>query len=249
MRGGVLASAEGLPDGWENGIQFRTSGCSTPEVMSPCVVTDTQGERPGLAEFRSIFIRQTAACATMSQVGTVNLAANRLEATTEWALGRVLATGADTGNPSFLDAERVHASATADVVAAVSCLESAAAELGAGTEVILHAPVRAAAYLRNASLIDDLGLSPAGFLWVISPGYPVATDSDDEQTVSIWATGTLWAGVSVSYPIVDPNTGRQPIGWRTNDDTAFAQRMGLAAFDPCLNLTASFVVPPCIGGS
>lgn len=260
MRGGVLAQAEALPANWENGIAFRTIGCVEPEVIAPCVIHDViVEERPGETVFTPVFIRQSAACSTIPQIGTVNIAENRLEGTTEWALGRSLATGALTDNPSFADAESVHEYALPtgnlplQMIDLVSCLEQAIAGTAYGASAVLHAPLRAAAYLKSVSLIDNDGLSPSGFPWILSPGYPmgeeVTVDDEPGITLNIWATGTVWAAVTAAEPLTDGQTGRRPIHWRSNLDAAYSQRLGLAAFDPCLNLTASLVVPACIGES
>ena len=245
LRGGILDRAEALPDNWELGIRFRTIGCAPPEVIGICDVGDPEDVRPGSAEFKPGWIRQNSACALMSMVGTTDLALNRLEATTEWGLGRMLADGTGTGNPSLADATVVHTGALGTAVDAVSCLEQAVADTGYGAAAMLHAPFRAAAYLRNAHLLDpDTLLSPAGLPWVISPGYPVETDE-----VTIWATGPVWASVEGMYVLRDPQTGQRPVDWLTNTDAAYTQRLGLAAFDPCLNLAANFAVPACTGES
>jgi len=254
LRGGLLDSAETLPEGWQQGIRFRTIGCAPPEILGVCEVGDPEDVRPDAAAFRPGFIRQNAACALMSQVGTTDLALNRSEATAEWGLGRMLATGegTDTGsadgpNASFADATLVTAVSDDDVVAAVSCIEQAVADTGYGAAAVLHAPFRAAAFLRTAHLLDpDTRLSPSGLLWIISPGYPI---DEDGVTVTIWATGPVWAGVEDGYVLTDPQTGQRPVNWQTNLDASYVNRLGLAAFDPCLNLAASFVAPACTGES
>jgi hypothetical protein len=196
-----------------------------------------------------VFITASAACSLMSQIGSVNMSSDRLEATTEWGLGRLLATGLGGSNPSLADATVVHAATDDDVVSAVSCLEQAAADLGFGAEIVLHAPPRAAAYLSANHLLDEMFVSPAGHPWIISSGYPVEAESGNDTIVTIWATGTVWAGVSPAYVLRDGQTGQPPPNWRMNLDEAYAQRLGLAVFDPCLVIAASFVVPACIGGS
>jgi hypothetical protein len=242
MRGGILAYAYPLPENWEHGIAFLGGGCVEPQITGPCAVTDRVESRPGDASiFEPVFITQTAACSMLSKVGVVDLAANRLEATTEWALGVALATGAQSTNPALTDAENV--TNADDVVDAVSCLEFAAGNYGYGAEIFLHAPLRAAAYLRSNHLIED-GFSPSGFRWVLNPGYPA-----DDELVTIWATGTLFAGVTDAETLINPATGMPPVGWQMNTSAAFRQRLGLAAFDPCLNLSATFTVPLCTGGS
>lgn len=243
MPGGILANAYPLPDGWENGIAFLGGGCSQPLIAAPCTVIDgVDLTRPGAKEvFEPVYINQSAACSMLSKVGVVDLAANRLEGTTEWALGQTLQEGYESSNPSFQDAILV-GTGGASVVAAVACLEAAAAATGYGAEIFLHAPIRAAAYLASEHLIDN-GLSPSGFRWVFSSGY-TATDT----LVTIWATGSLFASVSEAETLIDPSTGAPPVGWRVNTNAAIRQRLGMAAFDPCLNLSATFIVPTCTGG-
>jgi len=245
LRGGILDSALALPEGWENGVRFRTIGCSPPEVLGICDVGDTEDARPSYGVFEPAFIRQTAACALMSQVGTEDLALNRLEATTEWGLGNILAEGAGSSNPSLADATVVH-EASAGVGAAtdaVSCLEQAVADTGYGAAAVLHTSFRGAAYLRENYLIDD-GFSPSGLPWIINPGYPAENDE-----VTIWATGPVWAAVEGMYVLTDPQTGQRPVDWQINLDATFTQRLALVAFDPCLNLAAKFAVPACTGES
>lgn len=244
---GVLDRAYDLPDGWENGIEFYGVGCGEPDIVGPCVVSDTTETRPENALFEPIFIRQSAACANMSQVGTIDMAISRLRSTTEWALGRTLALATGSTNPSFADSDLVAVQASA--VSAVSCLEQAISDTGFGADAMLHAPSRAAAYLKNERVMDDDGFSPTGFPWLISPGYPGGVDNGDETTVTIWATAPVFYGVTDADPLIDPSTGKPPNGWRINLDVTFAQRLGMAAFDPCLNLSATFTVPACVGGS
>jgi len=244
LRGGILAQALPLPDGWENGIGFLGTGCQEPQIELPCVVTDRTEIRPGEGVFfEPIFVQQSSACSTLSKLGHTDIAADRLESTTEWALGRLLATGFTTTNPALADADLI--SASAEAVDAMSCLEQAIADVGFGADAVIHAPFRAAAYLRQQYLIDDLGRSPTGIPVIISPGYPVTEDDE----VSLWATGPVFAAVTDAYPLVDGVTGLPPMKWRQNTDAAYQQRMALAVFDPCLNLTVTFPVPVCTGGS
>lgn len=250
LRGGLLDSAEPLPEGWQNGIRFRTIGCTPPEVLDVCEVGDPTDARPASATFIPAWIRQNVVCSLMSQIGTSSLSLNRLEATTEWGLARLLAEGAGGENPSFADATTVTVVADDDVVAAVSCLEQAVADTGYGAAAVLHAPFRAAAYLRNAHLLDpETRTSPSGLPWIISPGYPGGETTDDDTTVTIWATGLVWAGVDEGYVLDGEDQGGRTVDFRTNLDAAYTQRLGLAAFDPCLNLAASFVAPACTGDS
>jgi hypothetical protein len=218
-------------------------GCSEPSITGVCEVIDRVEVRPNDASiFEPIYIDQSAACSMLSKVGVVDIATDRLEATTEWALGLALAEGTLTNNPSFADADNI--ASAEDPVAAVSCLEQAVANLGFGAEVFLHAPFRAAAYLRTNHLLNDDWMSPAGLRWIISPGYP-----SGDELVTIWATGSIFASVTEAETLINPATGAAPVGWRVNTASAFRQRLGMVAFDPCLNLSATFTVPLCTGGS
>jgi hypothetical protein len=257
VRGGILDVSDPLPDGWENGVTFLSAACTEPQIIEVCTIVDpvTEGVRPsGPNTFVPVFVRQTAACSRLTNIGTRSLAQERLEGTTEWALGRLLQTGSGGTNPTLEEGEVVHViNAPTDdlilqIVDLVSCLEQAVANTGYGGGAFLHAPPRAAAYLRSASLVSDDGLSPMGLPWVFSSGY-TPEDTGGGTEISIWATGSLWAAEGANEPLIDPTTGRPPAGWRTNSDETIAQRMALAAFDPCLNLTAKMTVPLCIGES
>lgn len=252
LPGGILSHALPLPDNWENGVGFLSTSCTEPQINLPCAVTDSTEVRPGdPSYFEPIFIQQSAACSTLSQIGTVNIASNRLEATTEWALGRLLATGLTTDNPALADAELVHAatgSTSADILAAVSCLEQAVADVGFGGWAVLHAPLRAAAYLSAVNALLDGFRSPAGLPWIISSGYPV-TQGETNDIITLWATSPVFASVTDAYTLTDGQTSQPAPAWRQNLDAAYRQRLGLVAFDPCLNVSVTFTVPACIGGS
>lgn len=253
-RGGILENAYPLPDGWENGVTFRTVGCTAPELALPCAVLDSADVNPDMEVFEPIWIRQNAQCSTLSKIGSVDRATQRLEATTEYGLGRLLQAGAGSVNPILDDATSVHevddptGNLPLQLVDVISCLEQAVADVGYGADVFLHAPPRVAAYVRAANLIDDDGYSPAGHPWIFSSGYQPTVDVAGD-TLWINATGSIWADVTDSYTLEDGITGRPPVGWRTNDDSAFRQRLGLAIFDSCLNLRATMTAPTCVGGS
>ena len=88
-------------------------------------------------------------------------------------------------------------------------------------------------------------LSPSGFTWIINPGYQATDDGE----ITIWATGSVFAAVTDAETLINTATGSAPVGWRTNSAAAYRQRLGMVAFDPCLNLSATFTVPLCTGGS
>lgn len=234
---GILALGTQLPAGWENGIIFNAVGCREPEIVDPCTVFDSPLAPTTQPRFDPVYIRQSASCSMLSQVTDLeDRASDRLISTTDYGLGLLLSGGVGD-NPSFADGTNVHASAVVipwdAVVDAVSCLEQGVADVGFGGRAFLHAPPRAAAYLKRADLIDDLGRSPAGHQWIISAGYPVAA-----EVVTLWATGQIWSAIGSVETFNVP-------GWRQNTDQPFKQRLALAAFDPCLNLNATFPVPAC----
>lgn len=240
---GLLSRSLPLPLGWESGIRFRPVGCLEPVLLGECVTEDApEADRVADGvEVRPVYIRQSAACSTLSMTLPGDRANERLIGTTEWGLGRLLAAGFDgLDNPSFADAENV--TTVDDPVAALSCLEQAIADLGYGNRAFLHAPYRAAAYLRDRWGINDVYESPSGHRWVLSAGYPAA----DADSVTIWATGPVWAAVG-GVDTFDRNNVVPR--FRLNADEAYSQRLALAAFDPCINLSATFSAAACTGGS
>lgn len=247
-RGGILASALPLPEGWTRGIAVNLYGCGEPIVRDKCVTAVDEPHRPGVAEYAPFPIEQGSTCSTLTDIDHEARARDRLDATTEWALGQQLALDVvGTGNPSFADAILLGTTATetpySSVVAAVACLEQAAADAGFGARWVLHSSVRGAAYLayhgRGLAEFDPSGQlrSPAGAPVIISPGYP--SEGASENTVRYWVTGSVWAGVSA----VDVHSGTPD--FRRNSLDGWAMRVGLVAFDPCINFAIDAVVPTC----
>lgn len=235
MRGGLLRAALPAPEGWENGIQIEYYSCGEPTILEACVVaTDEPKEAGPAATFRPIPVRQGAVCSTVSRAPLTKQAAERLDSTIEWALGRQLATDlGNVDNPSFADATVLGTIADANVVQAVSCLEQAAADTGFGIPWVLHAPVGAAAYLADHNLVVD-GLSPNGAQWIFSPGYPGRVDGD----LRIWVTGPVWAASG-------PNRDIEATDWRKNTAYGWADRLAIAGFNPCVNIAVDVTVPAC----
>lgn len=235
VKGGLLDVALKAPDGWQHGLSVPFYGCGQPIVRDKCISAVDVPHRTDTAEFYPFPIEQGATCSTLSRIDQSAHAKGRLENTTEWAVGRQLAE--DTvglGSPSFADAVLLGTVADADFVTAIGCLEQAAADAGFGAEWWIHAPVRATAYLANIGALSLDGLTPAGKPLVVSPGYPV----EGPTTVRLWATGPVWVGV-------DAPDVHAAVDWRVNDDTAWALRAGLVAFDPCVNIAIDVTVPAC----
>lgn len=231
--GGVLASSVPAPSGWERGLSIPFYGCGEPLLQDRCVTANDVAHRTSVADFYPFGISQGATCSTLSRLDQERHASGRLDATTEWAVGRQLATGVlENGSVSFADGTSLGTVSDGDFVLAVATLEQAAADAGFGATWWLHAPVKAAVYLAKADALNDDHVSPSKAPWVISPGYPV----QDATTVRLWATGPVWAGVDDPYVLND-------IDRRGNEDTAFANRQALVAFDPCINLYIDVTIP------
>lgn len=230
-RGGLLSAALPAPEGWEGGLAIPFYGCGEPILRDKCVTSVDVPHRTSVAEFPSFPIEQGSTCSTLSQLDHEEFALARLNATTEWAMGRQLATDqVGLGGPSFLDSTDLGVSE--DVVAGIGCLEEEVAMTSFGSRYFLHASPRTAAALRAAKMIDNDGRSPSGARWIISPGYAGLDEG------RVWATGAVWAATSV------PDV-HAAVSHRVNDDTAFALRAGIVAFDPCINLTLTVPVGAC----
>jgi hypothetical protein len=232
--GGVLDSALPVPAGWMQGLSIPFYGCGEPVLLDRCVAAhdETPLNKPVVAEFHPFGIQQSASCSSLSRLDQKKHAQGRLDSTSEWAVGRQLATdGLGLGTPSFEDGVSLGTVAGGDFVLAVGTLEQAAADAGFGTQWWLHSPVKGAAFLaRNKQLKE--GKSATGAPWIVSVGYPVQGDT----TIRLWVTGSVWAGVDEAFVLND-------LDRRNNADEAFAQRSAIVAFDPCINFYIDVTVP------
>lgn len=241
--GGLLGSALPAPQGWTQGLSIPFYGCGEPVLQDRCVTAnDVDGavgpHRTSVAEFNPFGISQGATCSTLSRLDQKRHAEGRLDSTTEWAVARQLATdGLGLGTPSFEDGVSLGTVSDGDFVLAVATLEQAAADNGFGAQWWLHAPIKAAAFLTAGHLMEDFK-SPSGAPVVVSPGYPV----QGATTVRLWATGPVWASVGDSFILNN-------VDWTVNEDTAFANRDAIVAFDPCINFYIDITVPasPIVG--
>lgn len=238
--GGILAAALPAPQGWAQGLSIPFYGCGEPILSDRCVTADDLPNRTAVAEFLPFGISQSATCSTLSRLDQKRHAEGRLDSTTEWAVARQLATdGLLLGTPSFADGTSLGTVADRDFVLAVATLEQAAADAGFGAQWWLHAPIKAAAFLAKDDLLNGTR-SPTGAPWVISPGYPV----QGPTTIRLWATGPVWASVDEPFVLND-------VDRRGNEDTAYAHRSAIVAFDPCVNLYIDVTVPasPAVGSA
>lgn len=223
LRNGLLARAMDLPSGWQSGIVVPFYGCGEPILRNKCVQGVDEPHRDGNAEFGPFMVEQGASCSTMGGENLTAHAENRLLSTTEWALARQLQTDvAQTNSPALDDA--VSIGTATDWVNAVAQLEQYAADTGFGTPWVIHAPVFAAAYLESENQIVDGNGTPGGGSWIISPGYTLPAAG----SVRLWVTGPVWADVS-------DTAVRENVAHRQNDIAAWADLLGLVAFNPCMN--------------
>jgi hypothetical protein len=232
--GGILTAALPAPQGWMQGLSIPFYGCGEPVLSDRCVTADDTVDlnKPVVSQFQPFGISQSAACSSLSRLDQKAHAQGRLDSTTEWAVGRQLATdGLGLGTPSLADGTSLGTVADGNFAQAVGELEQAAADAGFGTQWWLHGPVKAAAFLTESrSLLGKI--SPTGAPWVISVGYPVQSAT----TVRLWVTGSVWVGVDEPFVLND-------LDRRNNNDEAFANRSAIVAFDPCINFYIDVTVP------
>lgn len=241
MPGGVLARSLPAPGGWETGgLSVPFYGCGEPVLRDKCVEgTDVPHRLGSVGDFPAIPIEQGVTCSTTNDDNLSAQARDRFLSSADWALGRQLQTDAiGSGAPKLEDATPLGVVADANFVGAVGCLEQAAADAGFGSKFVLHAPVRAAAYLAANGLLDTNGLSPTGAQWVISAGY-LPDPEDAGTTIRLYATGQVWA--SVDTPTILPEL----VDYRQNNVDAWARGTGVVAFDPCTLVSIDVTVGAC----
>ena len=231
---GILSAALPAPQGWMQGLSIPFYWCGEPVLSNRCVTADDTADlnKTAVAEFLPFGISQSATCSSLSRLDQKAHATSRLDSTSEWAVGRQLATdGIGMDTPSFADGTSLGTVADGNFAQAVGELEQAAADNGFGTQWWLHGPVKAAAFLSESrSLLGKV--SPTGAPWVISVGYPVQSAT----TVRLWVTGSVWAAVDEAFVFDD-------LDRRNNTDEAFANRSAIVAFDPCINFYIDVTVP------
>jgi hypothetical protein len=236
MPGGLLSKSLPAPSGWERGgLAIPFYGCGEPVLRDKCVEGTDVPHRSEVAEFPSIPIEQGVTCSLTGPDDLRTQALDRFVSSADWALGRQLQTDAiDSGAPKLDDATPMGTVADAQFISAVACLEQAAADAGFGSRFVLHAPVRAAAYLASQGLLDTNGLGPTGQPWIISAGY----ENPSGTVIRLWATGQVWASVDTPEVV-------EPVGYQTNDIDAWARGLGVVAFDPCILVSIDVTVGAC----
>jgi hypothetical protein len=229
--GGLLSAARPLPGGWERGVLFNGSTCLGPETWpfcppeaSPPPDTKLYGVLGDVAEFEPFGIYQGIECTNFSANRAATAAAEALDVTAEYQLGSELATGTATGNPSLGDATPL--SAAGDPTEGLAIAEAAAAEDLYGRLAFIHVSPKMLTMLVGAQVVYREGRSwrsPNGHIVVASPGYGVLADL-------IHVTAEVFASLGVPETMVD-------IDRAINQNFAQAEQIGLAAFDPCFNVS------------
>jgi hypothetical protein len=231
LGGGLLAASRPLPDGWTRGVLFNGSTCLGPASWPYCLPAESPPSPGGtklldtasdVAEFEPTGIYQGVECTTLSQTRAATLATEALDVTAEYQLGLELATGADTENPSLADATPATAG---DVVAAMAAIEDSVAGALFGRLAFIHVSPGMLTQLIALRLVYREGRtwrSPMGHVVVASPGYVTLGDT-------IHATAEVFASLSVPETRVDVDRS-------INQSVAYAEQVGLAAFDPCFNI-------------
>lgn len=236
MPGGLLARSLPAPAGWESGgLIIPFYGCGEPVLRDKCVSAEDVPNRDGVGSFYTVPIEQGSNCSTSGLDTLDSHALDRFTATSDWALSRQLQSDqADTGSPKLDDADSIGVVASADFTLAVGCLEQAAADAGFGAAWVLHTTVRGMSYLVAQDLVSSDGTSPTGARVIVGSGY----ENIDATHVPIWVTGQVWAAISTPEAVGH-------VAYAINDQTSWARGLGIAAFDPCLNLRVSVTVPTC----
>lgn len=236
MPGGLLSKSLPAPAGWETGgLVIPFYGCGEPVLRDKCVSAEDDPTRDGVASFYTVPIEQGSTCSTTGIDSLDGHALDRFNATSDWALSKQLQTDqADTGSPKLDDADLIGTVASADFVAALGCLEQAAADTGFGASWVIHTTLRGINYLQAAYLITDAGVTASGARVIVGSGY----ENDDTTHVPLWATGQVWA--SISTPVAVGH-----VAYAMNDNTSWARGLGIAAFDPCTLLKVNVTVPAC----
>lgn len=249
--GGLLSAARPLPSGWQRGVSFVDTACLSPVALGECpTMADLKpGQRPSAATFRPYSIVQAVECTSASQLDLNALSAAELDRTREVAVARELLTGeaslrdagpSSIGNPALVhDASDLGAAYTS-VVAAMADVEAAvlAANSGRGVAVLVPVPVLAHAIAAGVVWRDGARWrTPTGGLVIASPGFdgraPGQTDPPEQgDPLYIYGVTSVWASVG-------ERAVYQSINRAVNTDTARAEDIALAVYEPCAVFAAA----------
>lgn len=220
-KGGLVDRGLSFPDGveWQTGVRFNSTGCVSPLLQDACNSTDKTPTGIGDEhEFLPAQVIQPVECSTITNIDLERLARERLTTTTEWALGQslLLGTATDPDNPALSD---VAATAYLCAEEALSKTMSLAAQAGFGAALTVHLTVEAAVHLAERIQAIDWAT------FIVSPGYGTGAQ--------IWVTGPTYVGVDAE--MVLSGTFQEQ-----NTKQNIAERLVLAAFDPCVLVSGTF---------
>jgi hypothetical protein len=220
-KGGLADRGLSFPAGleWRTGIRFNSTGCIEPLLQDACNPTDKTPTGVGDEhEFLPTNVIQPVECATISNIDLERLARERLESTTEWALGQslLLGTATEPDNPALSDAVATEYLCAEE---ALSKTMGLAAQASFGGALTVHLTVEAGAHLAERIAAIDWAT------FIISPGYGTGTQ--------IWVTGPTYVGVDEEIVL----SGTLQV---QNTQQEIAERLVLAAFDPCVLVSGTF---------
>lgn len=219
-KGGLVDRGLPIPGDveWRTGVRFDSTGCVAPLLQDPCAPADKTPTGVGDEhEFLPTQVIQPVECSTIGGIDLERLARERLDVTTEWALGQALAFDpVGLGNPKLTDATPT---AYACPEAALAALVGQASQIGFGAYLTVHlTPAAAVLLAERIAAIDWL-------TYIISPGYGAGQQ--------IWVTGPTYVGVDADIVL----SGVQRV---QNTKQEIAERIALAYFDPCILLSGTF---------
>jgi hypothetical protein len=212
-------------------VQFNGSTCLSPQPWPYCL---NEEDSPGafekspdapsdVAQFEPTGIVQGVQCTTLRTDRASELAMESLRATADYQLGLELSTGLVTGNPSLSAGTELPVVGTGYAVA-LAALEQHIAENAFGRLAFVHvSPGDLTMLLAAQAIWRD------GRVWRTASGHPVVSSSGYDFIGDLHATGEVFASVSVPETRVD-------IDRAINQSVAYAEQIGLAAFDPCFNI-------------
>jgi len=236
--GGLLAAARPIGGEWWRGVTFSSPVCAVPQTFGGCDNSDTSGgfakeyQRPSTVQtFESFGVLQAIECSTMGRTNVSELAEQSLDVTREFAVARELLTGIASGNPSLASAVTV--GVATDPVAALGCLDQAAAENLSGRLAYIHAsPAIGNAWLAANAIWRDgrLWRTSLGSVVVVAAGYDGRAPGGDAPApgASLYAYAT-----SEVYAEVGQRETRNTVDRAVNTAQAWSEEAAIVVFDPC----------------
>jgi hypothetical protein len=197
--------------------------CNNPD--SP-VLKESQRPPEG-ADFEPVGITVTVDCSTLGG-DPQKFAEQGLDAQREIVLGRELAEGLTTANPSLSDASALPGAASNGYAPALAILEQYMAEDLGGRLGFVHVAPVDLTMLVAAQVVYREGMgwrTPSGHVVVSSPGYT-------DLTGVLHATGEVYAETAGAGTLnaVDRNV---------NTRYVTAEELGIVVFDPCFNISVT----------